>query len=214
MNKTTRKWGKSVSVSFILDKSGSMDSVKSATISGFNEYIGTLKKDREVEYDLLLTLFDTDIIEFERSPISNIVDLTDKTYQPNGGTALYDAAVSTIKDAEKVNSGKNLVVIMTDGGENASKEYNEKDLKSLIERLEKTGKWTFVFLGANQDSYATAARFGVSAMNITNFNATTAGVGATMRAVAHNTVAYASSGNTTTDSFFSEQDQQNLQDTK
>ncbi len=214
MNKTFVKSGKSVSVSFILDKSGSMESVKSATISGFNEYIQTLKKDTDTTYDFSLVLFDTDLVEFERVNVKEVLELTENSYKPQGGTALYDAACDTIKTAEKNNAGKNLAVIMTDGGENASKEYSEKDLKAMIERLEKTGKWTFVFLGANQDSYAVAQKFGVSNMNISNFKATQAGMGATMRAMATNTVAYAASANTTTDSFFSKSDQENLQNTK
>lgn len=203
-----------VSVSFILDKSGSMQSVRGATISGFNEYIGTLKKDKKADYELTLTLFDTSVTTHERESIEDVSELTTVTYDPNGGTALYDAAVTTIQNAVKTHKGKSLVIIMTDGEENSSKEHTEEDLKKLIKKLEKTGEWTFVFLGANQDSYAKAAKYGISAQNATNFNASDMGTRAAFVGMAVATSNFASEVNTVTDSFFSKEQQKDIEDTK
>lgn len=76
---------------------------------------------------------------------------------------------------------------MTDGEENSSKEYTEKELKTLITELEATKMWSFVFLGANQDAWANAGKWGFSDLNVSNFNATGKGVGAVFAMMATNT---------------------------
>lgn len=199
-------------VNFILDKSGSMDSVKKATISGFNEYLQTLKKDGN-KYSFSLTLFDTMVeTPYTNEDIKNVDDLTDKTYLPSGGTALYDAACATIAKVEKKvkKNQKVLTIIMTDGEENSSQEYSEKELKAKIAELEKTSKWSFVFLGANQDSWATAQKFGIAQMNVANFGSNTRGVGASFVTMAANTSAFAGGGSGSTSTFFSAKDQADL----
>lgn len=200
-------------VSFILDKSGSMSSCVDATISGYNEYIGTLKADKKSAYDFSLTLFDT-IVEARHKSIAigDIPELDRKSYVPNGGTALYDAVMRTVNEVEK-QAGKNkvLCIIMTDGGENASQEYDQKALFNKVQDLQKTGNWTFVFLGANQDSWATAQKFGFAQANVANYNTTVAGTANAFRSVASNTVAYAASSLSNTKSFFSEEDKKTLE---
>lgn len=199
-------------VNFILDKSGSMGSVRDATISGFNEYLQTLKKDKN-DYQFTLTLFDTDVVEaIKGERIGDVEELTNKTYSPDGMTALYDAVCSTIKGVSSKKGDKVLTVIMTDGGENSSKEYDEKTMKALITEKEKDG-WTFVFLGANQDSYAVAQQYGFSAQNVSNFNATGAGMAKAMRSVANNTSMYAASADSNT-AFFTKRDQEDIENTK
>lgn len=178
MNKKTLTKKKSVLVNFILDKSGSMQSVKSATISGANEYIQSLKNDKKVDYKLTLTLFDTNVSKlFDNQPLSNVDAFTESNYVPNGMTALYDAVCTTIKEVKEKKGQKVITVIMTDGEENSSKEYDEKALKALID--EKMN-WTFLFMGANQDSYATAQKYGIHADNTMNFAATNLGVRSAM----------------------------------
>ncbi len=202
-------------VNFILDKSGSMSSVQDATISGFNEYIATLKKDKKSTYEFTLTLFDTEVATPVKSEdIKDVKDLDRKSYNPDGWTALYDAVCRTIKGVTLKKGEKAIAIIMTDGEENSSKEYTEVQMKALIQEREKEGNWTFVYLGANQDSYAKAQKYGFNQMNISNFNATTAGVGATMRAMASNTVMYSASSLSSTMDFFSKDDQDELEKTK
>lgn len=202
-------------VNFILDTSGSMDSVRKSTISGFNEYIQTLQADTKSKYEFTLTLFNTTLSKpVVSQDIKDVKELTEETYMPHGGTALYDGVCSTLKDIKEEDDKKYIAIIMTDGEENASKEYTEKTMKAIIEDLEKKGNWTFVFLGANQDSYAKAQKFGFNPMNVSNFNTTDAGVGAVMRTMAANTMAYSASDSLSTKAFYSKADQDNLENTK
>jgi hypothetical protein len=156
------------SINFVLDETGSMLICKEATISGFNEYIDTLKNDKKVKYTMTLTRFNSAKIhiDYVNKRLEDVPQLTEDTYKPDNLTPLYDAIGQTISkvEKEKVSPKDVLFVIMTDGQENASKEYEQKTIFSLIK--EKTSKgWTFAFLGANQDAYVEAGRIGVLAGN-------------------------------------------------
>lgn len=197
-------------VNFILDKSGSMDSVVDATISGFNEYVKTLKKDGN-KYEFTLTLFDTMIeVPIKGEAISQVPDLDREKYKPSGGTALYDAVCTTIKGVKEKKGQKVINIIMTDGEENSSKEYTQVQMKALIAEREKKGNWTFVYLGANQDSYAAAAKFGIPMGNAVNFVSTSAGVNVAMRTLSANTSNFAMSAASATSAFFAGSDQSKL----
>lgn len=197
-------------VNFILDKSGSMESVKTATIGGFNEYIKTLKKDGN-KYSFSLTLFDTQIeTPFINTPLSEVDELDAKKYDTNGSTAFYDAVCTTIKKVNEKAGQKVINIIMTDGEENSSKEYTQVQMKEMIKEREAKGNWTFVYLGANQDSYVNAQKFGISTMNTSNFVATDAGMAKSMTMMASNTAMFAGSSMTNTNAFFTTSDQKNL----
>lgn len=202
-----------VAVNFILDRSGSMSSCAEGTISGFNEYLKTLKADKKTDYTFSLTLFD-DFIEkpIVAKNIKKVADLTNGTFVPRGSTALYDAVCKTIKDFKT--TGKTITVIMTDGGENSSKEFTQVHMREMIKKLEATKKHTFVYLGANQDAYAVAHSFGFAAQNTSNFNATGGGGAGAMRTLGVNTVAYSAQATSATNDFFSKEDQKKLEDTK
>ena len=195
---------KTTLVNFILDMSGSMELVKEATVSGFNEYVGGLKKDGNA-YDFSLTMFDT-ILEkpYVSVPLKEVKTLDEKTYTPRGMTALYDAVMQTVKDVEaKMNpKSKSVVVIMTDGQENSSKEYTMANLKEAIDRLTKKGNWTFVFMGANQDSWATAQHFGMAQGNVIDYSSTNTGVRSAFVMMTTATSNLASSGADSTITFF------------
>lgn len=186
-------------VNFILDKSGSMNAIKPATISGFNEYINGLKN-QDGNFLFSLTLFDSMDIEtrYVNKPINEIEPLTDKTYQPNAGTPLYDAVISTVeKVSAEVEKMKDepavLVVIMTDGEENSSTKHDEKCLKDLIHRLEHKGNFTFVYMGANQDAWANAAKFGIDAGNTYSWMSTSDGATRSFKDLSRGTQVYAAS---------------------
>lgn len=191
--KTTPK--KLVLVNFILDKSGSMSTVKSATISGFNEYIQNLRNDKKVDYKLTLTLFDTKVEKlYDAKPLKDIKNLTEDTYGPSGMTALYDAACHAIKEVKNEKNYKRVItVIMTDGEENSSVEYTEETFKKLIDEKR---DWTFAFLGANQDSYAKAQRYGIHGTQAMNFTASSIGVGNAINTLSAFTYAAAMSSKT------------------
>jgi len=204
---------KVTNVHFILDKSGSMGSVREATISGFNEYLDTLKKDGNT-YTLTLSVFDTEVQTLEvNTPLSKVKKLTSENYIPSGMTALYDAVCVTLGKVKK-SKAKNLVVIMTDGEENSSQEFTDKELKTMIKDLEKGKNWTFVFLGANQDSWMVGQKFGMKVGNVANYHASSKGMGETMRTVAHNTAMFAASTSNATEEYFTADDKERLENAK
>jgi len=160
----------------ILDKSGSMSTIKKDAIGGFNTYLEGQQKE-EGEATMTLILFDNSYIPiFENKPISEVQPFGDRDFIPGGSTALLDAIGITLNE---VSSRENLpgaadkyfVVILTDGEENASKEYTHEAVKRMTETLRESGKWEFIYLGANQDAFSVAQSMGISTSNSLNFMA-------------------------------------------
>jgi len=208
---------KTVLVNFILDKSGSMYDVKTSTISGFNEYINSLKNNKKVNYRFSLTFFDTFIDnKYVDVDIKTIEALNYNTYQPDGNTALYDAVCTTIDKVKKEGNKNNkiLTVIMTDGQENSSTKFSRDDMNKLVDDMKKTKKWTFVYLGANQDSWANAQTFGFQQGNVVNYNASTAGVSSAFLSLTNCTNSFSMTGTNTSSTFFSERDKKDIEEEK
>jgi len=144
--------------------------------------------------DMRLSLIQFDSREpfelvYDSTPIANVPELTHSTFQPRGGTPLYDALAATIHHADNRSSAAEaaVVVVFSDGAENSSREWDRDGVFQLIEERQKDKKWAFVFLGANQDSYATGARVGISASNTQNFAFDEAGVSAAMSSLSRAT---------------------------
>lgn len=218
MKKTAKKkvikTQKRTNVHFILDKSGSMMTVQDATISGFNEYLSNLRKDAKSKYNLSLTLFDTNVRQkYTMKPLEEVEELDRMSYMPDGMTALYDAVCQTVSKIEK-GKDKHLVVIMTDGEENSSQEYTAADLNRMIKELEKGKNWTFVFLGANQDAWIVGQKMGLSKMNTATYNNTRGGIKKTMDVLASCSASFSQSLSLSSASFFSQDDQNIIKDTK
>lgn len=163
-------------VAVILDESGSMSPVHDDTIGGFNTL---LKTQQETEGNVRLTLakFDTEFAYiYNNESLHDLKSIDKSDYTPRGGTALLDAIGTTVADMEKRFAGMNadkrpgniLVTVMTDGGENCSKEWTRETVKALLERLTAEG-WEFAFIGANQDAITTAKSYGFQAMNAANY---------------------------------------------
>lgn len=147
-------------INVILDKSGSMQSVLTDTIGGFNTWLENQKKAKGKQ-SLTLTLFDTQIsTPVLDQDITSVAPLTEQTYIPGGMTALLDAIGKTINKVE-AKAKKVLVVILTDGFENSSREYTRDAIKELIKGRELAG-WTFAYLGASQDGFDEAGALGIS----------------------------------------------------
>jgi Mg-chelatase subunit ChlD len=165
----------------ILDESGSMQSIKQATIGGFNETVQTIKhlqKEYEAQrhHITLLTFNGLGIkTKLFNQPVANLQELNDASYQPASMTPLFDAIGVGVTDLRKSLVGATnytvLVTILTDGEENASKEWNGAGIKKLIEELRPQG-WTFTYIGANHDVTAVAAS--LSIQNSMSFNANAA----------------------------------------
>ena len=151
---------------FIMDRSGSMTGFSEDTIGGFNSFIEK-EKDKDINTYVTTILFDNDYeILYERKEINKVEKLTDKEYWPRGTTALLDAIGKTITSFERKIDGKALVVIMTDGYENASVEFSKKQIKEMIDKHD----WEFIYLGAAIDSYSEASQFGFSKSRIANYD--------------------------------------------
>ena len=157
---------KKLDVVFILDKSGSMGGQEENTIGSFNEYLEKEKKNT-YETNITTVLFsDKYSILHDRIPVKKVKKLTNKEYFVGGCTALYDALGNTIHSIETKDTDKVLFIIITDGYENASKEYNNEDIKKLIK---KNKDFEFIYVGADIDSYAAGSQIGIRKDNIANF---------------------------------------------
>jgi uncharacterized protein YegL len=164
---------------FVLDHSGSMESMASDVVGGFNGFLAEQQSDGA---DALMTLIQFDSndpheVLADALPIAKVPPLTRETFAPRGGTPLYDAMGHAITDAtirieRRRAAGETeesiLFVTFTDGEENQSREYRREQLFDLVKKHETEG-WTFAYLGANQDSYAEGGRVGFSASSTQNF---------------------------------------------
>ena len=167
----------------ILDRSGSMQNLTGDTIGGFNSFVEGQKKE-EGEARLTAVLFD-DKYEILHNGINirNVPALTEKEYYARGMTAMLDAIGKTINDIgerlsktdENDRPGKVIFVITTDGMENASREFSKKQIKEIIERQQNIYNWTFLFLGANIDSFSEAGSIGIAAPMVANYDADSGG---------------------------------------
>lgn len=171
---------KKLDVVFVLDKSGSMSGSEEATISSYNEYLLKEKKNK-FETKITTVLFsDKYNYLYEREKVSYVDRLTSKEYYVEGCTALYDALGSSILKMEKEDTDKVLFIIITDGYENASREFDKKRIKTLIK---KHSEWEFVYIGADIDSYATGGEIGIKKSNIANYKKDKTGTNLLFKAV-------------------------------
>ena len=162
----------------ILDRSGSMGGLESDTIGGYNSM---LKKQSGTAGEVLVStvLFD-DVSEvlYDRVPLSEMPQMTEKDYYVRGCTALLDAIGRAIRHIGNIHKyareedrpEKTIFVITTDGMENASREYSYDRVKSMVERQKERYGWEFLFLGANIDAVKTAGRCGISADRAANYH--------------------------------------------
>lgn len=194
-NQNTTEWSfkpwkagtKTAHVVFILDYSSSMNSVREATISGFNEFLEGQKQSK-VPTSISLYGFDGNSVNLiiDKTDAKSVEPLNEATYRPKGMTNLYDAIGMTmvkinnqLAPLKKSARDSITIVILTDGAENASRSYSSVYIKSMIELAE--GKdWSFMFLGANIDAFAVGAQFGMRHDNTLQYN--TSNMGNTMAA--------------------------------
>lgn len=165
-------------IAVLLDRSGSMESIKAETISGFNFFLNEQKKSG-ANATLTLVQFDTQSTEVvhEASPIQSVPELNDETYQPRGGTPLLDALGETMISTgrtlaaipEANRPDKVVFVIITDGQENSSHTFSKTQIKEMLEHQTYVYKWQFIYLGANQDAFAEAGNVGIAMGRAANF---------------------------------------------
>lgn len=194
-----------VEIVVIADRSGSMQSIKVDAIGAFNSFIEEQQKNSIGEANLTVVLFDDKYEIMQEGVVLNeAVAFDDKNFVPRGMTALLDAIGKTVNTlvARKAKGEVDgaIIAILTDGAENASREYNQTQVKELIENAEKEHGWTFVYLAANQDAIQVAGAYGISAKNAVNFAATGEGIAGATMALGDYTTTYRSARSTAANS--------------
>ena len=180
---------------FLLDRSGSMQSIASDVVGGFDAFIAEPRRQPGTATMSFVQFDDHDPHErvFTALPIDRVRSIAGR-FQPRGSTPLYDAIGLLLDRIERhVARGNHpadqLVVVFTDGQENASRHWTAQGINARVADLRAAG-YTFVFLGANQDSYATTRDLAMARGSTANFAASPAGVREAHRALSENVSAY------------------------
>jgi hypothetical protein len=185
---------------FIVDRSGSMSGIAKDMIGGYNTFI---KKQKETPGECFVSFYQFDDVYepvFERVALSEVKDLDDKTYVPRNMTALYDAIGKTVNSygeflaamKEEDRPERVLVVVITDGQNNASHEFTLEQVRNMIQHQTDVYKWDFVFLGSNIDSWAAGGSLGVKAGSTLQFANVSGSVSNAFNSLSKNTVMYRS----------------------
>ena len=156
----------------ILDKSGSMESIRTEAINGYNETLGSIKStqlkflETQEHYVSLAAFCDCGIdMIYDMTPIKDADKLTKEKYDPCCCTPLFDAIGKTVKSLKKkianVDDAAVLVTIITDGYENSSKEWDAKGVSKLIDECKEEG-WMFSFIGAGEDVVKVATTISIT----------------------------------------------------
>jgi uncharacterized protein YegL len=167
-------------ICLILDRSGSMAGREKDVIGGVNTFIDEQKKLPDPA-SMAFVRFDTESIERFRAmqPLEECEHLKVDDFLPRGGTPLLDAVGGTITaldaDWKSEKPDRAIVIIVTDGEENSSKEFTKEKIQAMIKARQDSGLWAFIYLGANVDAFHEAGRLGVAASNTAGYTATAAG---------------------------------------
>ena len=155
-------------ITFVLDSSGSMSSIREDTIGGFNSFLED-QKNEPGDSTVTLFEFNTDVdLLYQDESLENAPSLDTETYIPGGRTALHDAIIAAINDTRsyvaeraEVSPDNVVIVVLTDGKENSS-ETPQKEVRSQVEYQQEDAGWEFLFIGANQDAALTASEMGMN----------------------------------------------------
>ena len=176
-------------IAFVMDRSGSMETMKSEAIGGFNHFLDEQKKEPgDVRFTLVL--FDNEYLKpFDHMPLAEVPYLTNETYQPRASTALLDAMGRTIDEIgkrlattpEHERPSKVIIACMTDGFENSSRVYPNAKVAQMIEHQSTVYSWEFVFLGATLESREMAKSWTIKEADIMAYAPTPMGVSNALR---------------------------------
>lgn len=168
----------------ILDRSGSMHSLTKATIGGFNSFLAEQKKNGGKARLTLAQFDDKYQIDYDGVDIQSVKDLNEETYIPRGNTALFDAVGKTIvtvgerlsKLKEEERPGQVIFLIITDGQENASREFKvAAKISEMVKHQTDKYNWTFTFLGGGDSAFSQATSLGIHTNNAYNYSANAIG---------------------------------------
>lgn len=226
-------------VAILLDESGSMEVIKNEAINHFNEQLQVLKEESNspnqvakkmlqnedtqgVETRVTFVTFNQSIYSHDfNEDVNNVKEIDSSIYSPSGTTALYDAIGETIEKFQNIDDINQpnvsvLFTIITDGQENSSKRFNGEEgrrtIKNQIDELQRSGKWTFTFMGANQNVMETAVEnLGIYAGNTMSFDYSSDGMNLASSAHSLSTRAYFDArkfGETSISSFYKEENKE------
>jgi hypothetical protein len=173
-----------VEIICVIDRSGSMEAIKSDAIGGFNTFLDAQKK-LPSEAKMTVVLFNHGYKFIQKgTDIRDVPPFDQKTYVPEGTTALLDAVGRTIDDTGKrladtpegERPEKVIFAILTDGLENASKDYAREKIHGMIKHQRENYAWEFIFLAANQDAFAEAEKLCIDRNMAYNFAADSDGI--------------------------------------
>ncbi len=202
-------------VAFILDRSGSMYGMRQEAVDAFNENVKSFKeglKGSKIRGKATCVTFATEVDEplYLNEDLDTLKEITLDDYGPGGMTAMLDAVATTVDKLLKVKEIKEekatvLLVIISDGMENNSKQYDVKEVAERLQKVQKTGLWTVTYAGANQDLVDLSKNLCIPTGNMQNFVATAAGMRVGTHSRCQNSRTYARSlisGQTATTDFY------------
>lgn len=193
---------------FIVDRSGSMESIRVDMIGGFNSFIEEQRK-IPTECKVSFYQFDTHVprVEtiYEQRDLKIVPLLNKETFVPRGGTPLYEAIATVVKKVgerlsntpEEERPEKVLIVTITDGEENSSFGWTATQVKQMVQHQEEKYKWEFVYLGANQDAWSVGDTMGVKSSSTLAYVASAGGTKALFKSLSSKTAAYRCADNVT-----------------
>jgi Mg-chelatase subunit ChlD len=169
-------------IAVVLDRSGSMEAIRGDAIGGFNAFLAD-QKALPGAATLLLAQFDDEYeVVYDALPIADVRELTQKTFVPRGSTALFDALGRTLNDvaarlsrlSPEQKPARVIVVVITDGEENASREFTLPMVKKMIEERRREA-WEILFLGTSEQAIEQACAVGIDRRSTGLFTRTPAG---------------------------------------
>ena len=179
-------------VGFALDRSGSMASLATVAVQSVNELI---EQQKEIAGNsrFTLTLFNHDVeLVNDAVPLCDVPSLLPAQYQPSGGTALNDAVAHLIRSLSEHAQGHGhsvLAVILTDGEENQSQQYNCEDVRQIVTNRRVTHGWQFLFLGP-ESALPYALSIGIPKVNTAGFETTPEGLRLMLERLSKTVAAY------------------------
>jgi hypothetical protein len=157
-----------------------MENCRTDAIGAVNSYLRQVKDDNDMEASISLIIFDSQSIDVIRDhvPAASCPELATSEYQPRGGTPLLDAVGHgvTVLETRKHMDERCILAIMTDGLENASREFTKESLKALLDRKQHEDGWLVMYLGAGHDAWMQASDMGLLRGNVANFSTRSMGV--------------------------------------
>ena len=173
----------STSIVFVMDASGSMETMGDEPVQGLNNFYA--KQKESGDFTSTLVFFNENVTFHHKNIVGKDISiLKNKDYDRSGMTALYDAIGKAIEYQKSINTENVIFVILTDGLENASREYKKETILKMIKKMEKEHKWLFMYLGANQDSFAVSEGLGIN--NSANYDYSPLGCMQAMRSISDN----------------------------